>query len=137
MPEIAHDSIFGWINGFRFSQSNIIVAANHMTSDLYPPIIRSPTFVQTLHNWNRSDTAVTLLGIFISSFVSYNNATLRSGEQVSHFAQRQIFSRLMFSGFLFSFFLGWRNSYYRLEGLVPNGLAQKNPEVPVKWDYTT
>ena len=35
------------------------------------------------------------------------------------------------------FFLGLRNSMYRLEGLVPNGLAAQSTDTPVKYDYTS
>jgi hypothetical protein len=36
-----------------------------------------------------------------------------------------------------SLMLGLRNSYYRLEGLVPNGLPGYKSKEPVKYDYTS
>ena len=137
MTENSPNSMFSWIDGIRFSQSSIFSGTAHVGFTPYPAIIRMPTFTQVMHNWNKSDTSMAFFTIVGSSFLGYKYAINYAYHQASDLHQRRVFGRIFVIGCLFGFLMGARNSYYRLEGLIPNGLAPVDQGLPVKYDYTT
>lgn len=128
----SHNSFFGWVhclswgNGFMGNSAQIY-------NTPYPPIIANPNINQVVQNWNLADTGMVLSTVVFSMLL-----TVRKHSRVSSsfiFQQRQNFRISVMASFAVGTLLGLRNSIYRLEGLVPNGLAPYEIEEPVKYNY--
>ena len=124
MSITSHDGSLGWIHGFKINRNNPILGATAITPAPYAPIIRSPNFHQVLNNWNFADTSLVFVSIIVGSIGSYRLAKLRSNIKLSTGEQKTIFARLLNYSFFLGVILAFRNSAYRLEGLVPNGLPK-------------
>ncbi len=76
--------------------------------------------------------ATSLVGILISARGVRKNLLI-SGMHDQKYEFYRYFNIFAVTGI----FLGLRNSYYRLTGLVPNGLPRIEEDELVKYDYTT
>lgn len=136
MSWTSHDKILGWIHGFKINKNNTMLKPDAATLPPFPAIIESPSIKQVLNNWNRSDTGVVLAmfvaGLFIASRGVRKNALIEG-----YFDRRYEYYRYVNLFTFTGLFLGARNSYYRLAGLVPNGLPRTEEDELVKYDYTT
>ena len=74
-----------------------------------------------------------ITALFFTSFMAFP----LTKSIVSLSAAKAEFYRIMFVGGIAGVFFGYRNSYYRLQGLVPNGLELRdNSTKLVKYNYT-
>lgn len=106
----AHNSIFGWIHGFRFNSNNVLSGKPTFSDTPYYPIIANPSANQILYNWNIADTGVTIATIIASALVAFPLSRSIS----SNFRARNQFYQSMTFGVIAGIILGARNSYYRL-----------------------
>lgn len=132
----SHDQFFGWVHSFRINRNNFFFGGRFGTNEApYPVIVHQPSFTQVIDNWNSSDT-----GLVVSFFLGglllakrWSGKELLTNMIVTRRNDYRFYHRIITA---FGFFLALRNSAYRLEGLVPNGLPKKKAEL-VKYDYTT
>lgn len=76
-----------------------------------------------MKNWNAADT-----GLFVCSLTGFTLLSFRlasRGHFQSILSRRKDFFFMVSFSVLTSFLMGSRNSYYRLQGLVPNGLRAR------------
>ena len=136
MEIASHNNILGWVDGFKITRNNFLFGRPYLYSTPYKPIIANPTLVQCWKNWNIADTGMVFATVIASIFLSYPYAFRSS---ISIMEKRTSFTRLVGLSWFIGLILGLRNSSYRLEGLVPNGL-EKNLEADdetIKYDFTS
>ncbi len=120
----SHDQFFGWVHGFRINRNNYFFGGRNGTNDRpYPVIINKPSFVQTVSNWNLADTGL-LLSFFVAGLFLARRFALKDVLSDSIVERRADYKRYhrIITGF--GLLLALRNSSYRLEGFVPNGLPK-------------
>lgn len=131
----SHNSFFGWVHGFKINQNNLILGAYAEAKRPFPALIPNPTIQQCIKNWNTADTGLVLF-VFLAGTL-YGWRHVRLSDMYGLFEKRSEYfwcsSWSLLAGVLF----GLRNSFYRLEGLVPNGLPANEVMEPVKYDYTS
>lgn len=137
MSWTSHDNLFGWVHSLKLNRNNYILGGKTGLNDKpYPVIVNTPSFPQVLNNWNRADTGLVLTaflaGLLIARRVVAKNAVLSSLVE-----QRSDYRRIHRFIVVFGFAMALRNSSYRLEGYVPNGLPHNEVDQPVKYDFTT
>jgi hypothetical protein len=137
MPLTSHDGVFGWIHGFKINQNNIIFGTPQIARTPYPPIIRNPSIKQTFQAWNFADTSMMGTVIFVTSLTAGSLIRAFGENPFSEMMMIQLYRRIISLSITFGFCFAFRNAFYRLEGLVPNGLPLKEVHSPVKFDYTT
>lgn len=131
----AHNELFGWIHSLRINDYNIIMAPPAHMETPYPPIIEQPTGRQIIKNWNIADTGLVIFATAaFSVYVFWGDYQARIH---SYYSRRSSFIFNSRMALVAALILGFRNSCYRLQGLVPNGLPANNVYEPVKYDYTT
>lgn len=131
----AHNSVFGWIHGFRINENNALFPSSQTAPTPYPPLIADPTVEQLWQNWNTADT-----GAFIFTSLAFTALSYRISNQmvdVAIIGRKKQFTLLASFSVLTGAFLGLRNSCYRLQGLVPNGLPARKVYEPIKYNYTS
>lgn len=131
----SHNSPFGFIHSLRLNSNNVVLGASATSESPYPPIVFNPTMKQVLNNWNIADSTLSLIAMAISTAFSFRVSTKVHFNSI--FSRRQDFYAMIAMSAILSFTLGARNSFYRLEGLVPNGLRARKVTEPVKYDYTS
>ena len=136
MSWTSHDRLFGWIHSFRFNRNNYAFGGRLGINERpYPAIINKPSLPQVVNNWNTSDTGLVLTffiaGIFIARRMAFKDPLVESIIQ-----RRGNFKAYHRVATILGMSLALRNSAYRLEGYVPNGLPKKEAEL-VKYDYTS
>lgn len=131
----SHNSPFGFIHSLRLNSNNVVLGGTAISDTPYPPIVYNPNFKQVMNNWNIADTNLSLLAMTVSTFLSYRCSIKIAFNSI--FSRKLDFGAMMLMSATFSFILGARNSYYRLEGMVPNGLKARKVTEPVKYDYTS
>ena len=114
MSITSHDSLFGWIHGFKINKNNPILGAASITGPPYVPIIRNPNIHQLMYNWNFADTSLVFFSFIIGTIGSYRLVKLRSLTQMSGGEQKKTFTKLLNYSFFFGVVLALRNSAYRL-----------------------
>lgn len=131
----SHNGIFGWIHGFRLNENNAIMLSSRYSDTPFPTIIAAPTIKQAFQNWNTADTGIAImLPLFANVFI------YRAVKATTDFPMLQRRGEHMFLSIFtlaVGVYFGLRNSTYRLEGLVPNGLPAKKVYEPVKYNYTS
>ena len=136
MSLTAHNRFFGWVDGLKFNQNTSMFNPSPSTPRPFPAIIENPTYKHVYSNWNRADTGAVLsfltLGLLMSSRI-----VLKQTNITSMFAKRYNYYRYVNLFLMLGIYLGSRNSYYRLIGLVPNGLESTQEAELVKYDYTS
>lgn len=128
----AHNSFFGWIHCLSWG-NGLLGSSGELYNTPYPPIVRNPSVKQIIQNWNLADT-----GMAISLTVLTMVLAARKHNRIastSIFEQKQHYSIAVLMAASLGVLFGLRNSVYRLEGLVPNGLAPYEVEEPVKYNY--
>lgn len=136
MSWTSHDQLFGWVHGLRLNRNNYFFGGKDGINERpYPVIIAEPSVTQVLSNWNRSDSGLVLSSFFLGLFVARRQANkdLQTDSIIDRRGQFRRYHRLFIA---FGVILALRNSYYRLEGYVPNGLP-KNDGGLVKYDFTS
>ncbi len=83
----SHNSLFGWIHGFKINHNNLLLGSPANRLNPYPALIPKPTARQCLQNWNAADTGVVLFTLAASSIVFARLA--RNSGVHGYFAQRQ------------------------------------------------
>lgn len=125
MAWTSHDQFFGFIHGFKINRNNMFFGGKSGINDTpYPAIVNQPSFIQVVNNWNTSDTGLVLtffvLGLAISRRMAAKDLLVESIIE-----KRVEFKRYHRITVAVGIFLALRNSSYRLEGYVPNGLPKK------------
>jgi len=136
MSWTSHDRFFGYLNSFRINRNNHFFGGNKDINDRpYPVIINRPTYQQVVNNWNFADTGAVLTFFFIGLFVSKRFVRLDHGQSLVD--NRVNYKRYHRAFVAFGIAFGLRNSCYRLEGYVANGLPKKPIDDLVKYDFTS
>ena len=136
MDLVSHNNILGWLYGFQITNNNVISAKVRFTSAPYKPIIIDPSASQCWKNWNIADTGMVFATVITTLAIGYPIALKSSASLLERQAS---YKRLVGLSWVVGFIFGLRNSCYRLQGLVPNGLTENvniNDET-VKYDYTS
>jgi hypothetical protein len=137
MSWTSHDQFFGWVHSFKFNRNNYIFGGKTGTNDKpYPVIVPKPTFPQVVNNWNRSDTGL-VLTCFLAGLLIAKRTITADVSIASLIERRTEYRRIHRIIVAFGVAFALRNSCYRLEGLVPNGLPRNEVDDVVKYDYTT
>ena len=131
----AHNQLLGWVYGFKLNDNNALFATENITIAPYKVIVPNPTIGQCLSNWNLADTGAVLATVFLSGLVCLR---LQKHTLVTNILdKRSEFLRIITMSWIFGGLFGIRNSSYRLQGLVPNGLEIQVEKEPIKYDYTS
>lgn len=137
MSWTSHDQLFGWIHAFKLNRNNYFFGGKSGINERpYPIIANNPTFDQVIKNWNRADTGLVLTFFFAGLFVA-KRIVANDHLTASHVHKRADFRRIHRVIVAVSLFFALRNSSYRLEGYVPNGLPHNEIDNVVKYDYTS
>ncbi len=88
-----------------------------------------------MKNWNVADTSLVLFTNLANIMYGLRSYTME--RHVNFFEKRRGYLTIVRIGIFVSIYLGMRNSMYRLQGLVPNGLPANKVYEPLKYDYTT
>jgi hypothetical protein len=137
MSWTSHDQFFGFVHSFQLNRNNYIFGGRLGTNFTpYHPIINRPTFPQVVSNWNAADTGLVLSFFFAGLLFARRraNADLMSESIVERRGDFKRFHRMLVG---LGVALALRNSSYRLEGYVANGLPKKEVDDVVKYDYTS
>lgn len=129
----AYNSFFGGYHSLKLSNNNLIMGTALYTDPPYPAIIPNPTVEQIFKNWNIADTGVSLMVMLGLSIINYRFTRKQPFE--GPLVKRSMFIEYSFIFFTASWVFGIRNSYYRLVGLVPNGLKKREVYEPLKYQY--
>ena len=136
MAWTSHDQFFGWVHSFKLNRNNYALGGRFGTNDRpYPVILNQPTYLQVLSNWNYADTGL-LVAFFTAGLLLSRRWALRDVLSDTIIERRADFKRYHRLLTFFGFSMALRNSCYRLEGYVPNGLPKQNHEM-VKYDFTS
>lgn len=137
MSWTSHDNLFGWVHSFKLNRNNYILGGKTGLNDKpYPVILNTPSFPQVLNNWNRADTGLVLTSFILGLFIARRSA-LKDLVTHSHVERRAEYRRIHRLIVVFGIAMALRNSSYRLEGYVPNGLPRNEVDDVVKYDFTT
>ncbi len=137
MSWTSHDQFFGWIHSFKFNRNNYIFGGKSGLNDKpYPVIITEPSISQVVSNWNRADTGLVISSFLIGLLVA-RRIVVRTGVYENIIDRRQDFKQIHRIILFFGTAFALRNSCYRLEGYVPNGLPRTPVDDVVKYDFTT
>lgn len=137
MSWTSHDNLFGWVHGFKFNRNNYFLGGKTGLNDKpYPVIVNSPSFIQVVNNWNRADTGL-VLTFFVAGLFFARRALAKDILVTSLVERRTEYRRIHRIIVAFGFGMALRNSSYRLEGYVPNGLPHNEVDDVVKYDFTT
>lgn len=132
----SHNNIFGWVNGFTITDNTVITGKARFSDNPYPAIIPNASLTQCLRNWNMADT-----GMLIFSALGGMLLCIPIAARASHsvLEKRAAFFKLSITSWSFGLIFGIRNSWYRLEGLAPNGLESREADSQrrIKYDYTS
>lgn len=136
MSWTSHDQFFGWIHSFKLNRNNYLFGGRFGTNERpYPTIINKPSFPQVVSNWNSADTGL-VFTFFFAGLLLARRAALRDVLSESIIERRNDFRRFHRIFTVFGIALALRNSSYRLEGMVPNGLPKRSEDL-VKYDFTS
>jgi hypothetical protein len=136
MAWTSHDQFFGWVHSFKLNRNNYIFGGRFGTNERpYPIIVNRPSVHQVLGNWNAADTGLVLTAFFAGLLLARRWA-FKDTLTESIIERRNDFKRLHRVIVGFALALALRNSSYRLEGYVPNGLPRQNRDL-VKYDFTS
>ena len=125
MSLTAYDGFFGWVHGFKLNRNNYIMGGRFGTNETpYPCIINRPSYVQVINNWNLADTGL-VATTFVLGFAIARRRAMKDNLIDSFVERRNDFMRYHRILLGVSVFMAMRNSAYRLEGYVPNGLPRK------------
>ena len=88
-------------------------------------------------NWNLADTGMVVTFFFLGLAIARRRAfkDVVTGESIIE--RRSDFKRYHRIITALGIAMAMRNSAYRLEGFVPNGLPRKDTDALLKYDYTT
>jgi hypothetical protein len=137
MSWTSHDSLMGWVHSFKLNRNNYILGGKTGINDKpYPVIVNKPTFPQVLNNWNRADTGL-VLTFFLAGLLVAKRSLAKNILLISHVEKRSEYRRIHRVIVAFGFAMALRNSSYRLEGYVPNGLPRVEVDDVVKYDFTS
>lgn len=89
-----------------------------------------------INNWNAADTGLVLTA-FVAGLLISKRLVTKDITVASLVERRQDYRRLHRIFVAFGVIFALRNSSYRLEGYVPNGLPRNEPDDVVKYDYTS
>lgn len=129
----AYNSFFGGYHSIKLNNNNLVMGTALFTFEPYPAIIPNPTIEQIFKNWNIADTGISLMVML--AFMTVNYRFNRRQPFVGPLQKRNTFVEYTFVIFVTSWLFGLRNSYYRLVGLVPNGLKKREVLEPLKYQY--
>ena len=136
MAWTSHDQIFGWVHSLKLNRNNYVFGGRFGTNDRpYPVIINRPSVTQVMSNFNWADLGLTAT-FFLSGFLIARRLAIRDVLTESFIERRNDFLRFHRIISVVGFTLALRNSSYRLEGYVPNGLPKEGGEL-VKYDFTS
>lgn len=107
----SHNNIFGWVNGLTITDNTLITGKARYADSPYPPIIPNATVTHCLRSWNMADTGMLIFATLGGMFFSIPIASRASH---SILQKRATFYRLSLTSLTFGFFMGLRNSWYRL-----------------------
>lgn len=137
MSWTSHDNLFGWVHSLKLNRNNYILGGkNGINERPYPVIVNTPSFPQVVNNWNTADTGLVLTSFLFGLFIA-RRAVLRDLNLVSLVEKRSEYRRVHRIIVAFGIALALRNSCYRLEGYVPNGLPRNEVDDVVKYDFTS
>lgn len=123
-----------WLSSFNYFKklraSNILLADERPP---YPIIIDNPTIGNVYYNLNKSDVLV-FSSILTGGFL----ASLWVAHSINSLSKKFIISKYLMSGFMFyGLYSAMNCSYYRLIGMMDNGLRWKKRDlVYCKYDMT-
>jgi hypothetical protein len=130
-PGVNPNSLFASFNVFKSLGSTNIIAFAHRTP--YPILISNPSFKQVLGNLNKSD-----LLVYASIFASAFGLSIFATRPFGYLVQKLMI--LHFNMHLFNIIgivTALNCSYYRLTGLMDNGLRWKRKDKSLnKYDFT-
>lgn len=137
MSWTSHDQFFGFIHSFKLNRNNFLLGGkNGNNAKPFPTIVNRPTFLQVWNNWNKADTGL-VITFFLAGLLIARRRALSDIMVESIIERRNDYKRYHRLITAFGLFLAMRNSSYRLEGYVPNGLPRLAADDVVKYDYTT
>lgn len=137
MSWTSHDQFFGWIHSFKLNRNNYILGGKSGLNDKpYPVIVNDPSITQVTSNWNRADTGLVISSFLVGLFVA-RRMVVKAEAYENILDRRQDFKRIHRLILFFGFVFALRNSAYRLEGYVPNGLPRTPVDNVVKYDFST
>jgi hypothetical protein len=137
MSWTSHDNLFGWVHSFKLNRNNYILGGKTgLNEKPYPVIVSSPSFPQVVNNWNRADTGL-VLTCFLGGLLLARRLVGKDLLLSSLIDKRTEYRRIHRMIVVFGLALALRNSNYRLEGYVPNGLPHNEADEPLKYDFTT
>ena len=136
MSWTSHDQFFGWLHCFKLNRNNYVLGGkNGINERPYPIILNNPSFQEVLYNWNFADTGLLLTFVAAGLFIARRIAV--KDHLVEGIIERRTTFKAYHRGFVaLGLFLALRNSAYRLQGYVPNGLP-KQPAELVKYDFSS
>lgn len=138
MSLTSYDGFFGWVHGLKISRTNHFFGGRFGINETpYPVIVNRPSFYQVANNWNFADTGMVISFFLLGLAIARRRAVKDLTSADSLIERRTDFKRYHRVVTAFGIFLALRNSAYRLEGHVPNGLPRKDEEAVVKYDYST
>ena len=136
MSWTSYDQLFGWVHSVKLNRNNYVFGGRFGTNERpYPIIVNKPSFPQVVSNWNSADTGM-VIAFFIAGIFIARRAALRDTLTESIIERRNDFKRAHRVITAFGVALALRNSSYRLEGYVPNGLPKRQQDL-VKYDFTS
>lgn len=137
MSWTSHDQLFGWTHSFKLNRNNYLLGGHSGINEKpYPVIVNTPSFPQVVNNWNRADTGL-VLTFFLAGFLIAKRVVARDIMVSSLIERRSDYRRVHRIIVAFGLAFALRNSCYRLEGLVPNGLPRNEVDDVVKYDFTS
>lgn len=137
MSWTSHDKFLGWTSLFRISKQNAIFGNDGTKNSPFPVIIPNPTLNQVFCNWNAADTGMVVCMTIFGIFAGYRSVH-KNLHSSGFYMKKYEFYRYVNMSFGAGIIFGGINSFYRLTGLVPNGLPRALEENDlVKYDYTS
>ncbi len=130
----SHNNLLGWVHGLKINSNNPFLGRVEAATPYYP-ILRNPSIGQVISNWNTADTGA----LFITAAIVHAIYVWRKKKFTEHSVTwgLRATNRSVVISLAFGMVVGLRNSYYRLTGLVPNGMASRRNIEPVKYNYTS
>lgn len=137
MSWTSHDNVFGWVHSFKLNRNNYILGGKTGINDKpYPVIVNRPTFPQVVNNWNRADTGL-VITFFLAGLLIAKRSITKDIQLASLVERRTEYRRIHRLIVVFGLAMALRNSSYRLEGYVPNGLPRNEVDDVVKYDFSS
>ena len=136
MSWTSHDQFFGWVHSMKINRNNYLFGGRLGTNERpYPLIVNQPSVHQVVNNWNSADTGM-VFTFFLAGLLLARRRAVNDVLSESIIERRNDFKRFHRMITMFGVLLAFRNSSYRLEGFVPNGLPKERKEL-VKYDFTS